>query len=141
MFDGAAPIYPHCLVKSNARVVSHNICTSGVATDQEFLDVSVYLSLLRRRQDAMRMTRRRPISHRTRYAQRLPNLTSGVCRTPGTLWTKPQNVILNDEYCPRSNQSDDRMMIKRDFIRRRAELIEVSPEPYILINDLRQRLS
>ena len=86
------------------------------------------------------MTGGQRVSHHVDYAVRLPNHTSCVCATPGTLRAKPQNIILNDQYCPRRNQSYDGVMVKRSLVHRAAELIKISPEPYILTNDLRQSL-
>src|SRR5262249_36615146 len=135
-----SPIYPHCLIKKNSRIISHDICISGAAADQESLDVSIHFRLLRRGEGAVSMAGGQRVSYHVGYAERLPNHTSRVCATPGTLRTKPQNIILNDQYCPRRNQSYDGVMVKREFSRRAAELIEISPEPYIFTNDFRQSL-
>src|SRR5262249_28935353 len=119
------PIHPHCLVKIDARIVSHDVRISGAAADQEFLDVSIHFRLLRRGEGAVRMTGGQRVPHPVGYAMRLPNHASCVCRTPGTLRTKPQNIILDDQYCARCNQPNYRVMVERELCRRAAELTEI----------------
>ncbi len=135
-----SPIYPPCLVENNAGIISHDVRISGAAADQEFLDVGVHFSLLRRGEGAVIMTGGQRVSHHIGRAVRLPDHASRVCGSPGTLRTEPQNVILDDQYRQRRDQSYDGVMVKREFIRRVAELIEIGSEPYILTNDFRQSL-
>jgi hypothetical protein len=95
------PIYPHGLLESNVGIISHDVCISGAAVDQEFLDVRVHFRLLRRGEGAMIMSGCQRVSDAVGHAERLPDHASRVCTTPGTLRTKPQNIVLDDQYGPR----------------------------------------